>query len=213
MAGGGAGADALLDASHQGGVQDGARAQHHEQDDAQVAVPLLTHADGVRHLFDALHLAVDFRGADAHPAGVEHRVAAPVDDIAALFGLLGEVPMRPDAGKLAEVGAAELFAVRVPPEADGAGGEGAGADQFALFADGDRLAGFAPNLHRHAQPLALQLPGVNRQVGVAEDEAGDQVGAAGHGDDRHVLLDGLTDVAKALLGERSAGGEQAAQRL
>ena len=193
-------ADLIFDAVEEGRIQGNARLQRHEQDDAGVAGPVLADADGVPHLLEALHLAVYFRGADPHAAGVEHRVAAAVDQVAAVGGDLGEVAVGPNPGKLVEVGVMEAAAIRISPKPQRTGREGPGADQLALVALSGRqgLAVVAENLHRHSQALALQLARVDGAVGVAEDEAGYQVGAAGHGNEVQVSLDGAVDVLKAL---------------
>ncbi len=56
------------------GAKREAIAQPHEQHDPFVAVPLLADHQALDDLVELLHLAVDFRRADAHAAGIEHGV-------------------------------------------------------------------------------------------------------------------------------------------
>ena len=207
MARAGAFADALLDALSQRVVQPQAVAQHHEQDDAGVAFPLLADGDAVHHFGDGFHLAIDFGSADAHTAGIQRCVRAAMDNHAAVGGYLGEIAMRPDAIELVEIGGAILGLIVIVPEADGCAGKGFRANQLALSA-WQRTATFIEYVHRHAQPFALQFAFVHRQPRAAQSETGDEVRAAADGGQRHVCLDIAVDVAKTLVGEWRASGKQ-----
>ena len=205
-------ADAAAQVGGQRRIQTGTFAQGDEQHDAGVAFPVLAHAHGFRHGIHRLHLAVDLRGADAHAAGVQHGVAAAVNNDAAVLGTLGEIPMRPHALELLEIRGAQLGAVRVVQEAHRARREGFRADQFALPTR-QRGAVLVEDVHGHAEALALQLPGVHRQQRVAEGEAGNEIGAAGDGRHRNAGLHVSRQVAEALARQRRARGEDGAQRI
>ena len=205
-------ADAAAQVRDQRRIQAGTFAQGDEQDDAGVAFPLLAHAHGLRHGIHRLHLAVDLRGADAHAAGIQHGVAAAVNDDAAVLGTLREVAMRPHALELLEVRAAQLGAVGIVQEAHRARREGLRADQLALPAR-QRCAALVEDVHRHAESLALQFPRVHRQQRVAEGEAGDEIGAARDGRHRDAGLHVPRQVAEALARQRRARGEDGAQRI
>ena len=120
--------------------------QLHEQHDAHIALsqswPI---DDALEHLRQLLDLAVDLRRADAHAAGIEHRVRAAIDDDAAMLGQLDIVAMAPDVGEALEIGGAVFLAVGVVPESDRHRGEGRGADQLALLAH-------APACPRRSRP-------------------------------------------------------------
>src|SRR5690606_40270255 len=128
-------ADLLADALLQRGVQLHPRSQLHKEHHAHIPLPLLPDGDRLQYLVDPLHLPVDFRSADAHAAGVEHRIRAPVDDQAAVGSLLRIVTMGPDPEETLEVGGAIAAAILIAPEAQWHAGEGPGADQLALFVE------------------------------------------------------------------------------
>src|SRR5690606_633720 len=106
----------------------------HEQDHADVALPLLADADCLDHLGQLLHLLVDLGRADAHAAGIQRGVGAAVDDHAAVLGPLCEVAVMPDIVEALEIGGVILLPPGIIPEGDRHGGEGARAHQLALFA-------------------------------------------------------------------------------
>ena len=87
--------------------------------------------------------------------------------------------MAPDARKTLEIGGAVLAALRVVPETDRHDREGAGAHQLAFFLP-HGLAVFSEYIDRHAQAAALDFATMHRQQGIAEHEAGNDVGAAGN---------------------------------
>ena len=66
----------------------------------------------LEHLGQLLDLAVDLRRADAHAAGIEHRVGAAVDDHAAVLGQLDIVAVAPDAREALEIGGVIAFCRR-----------------------------------------------------------------------------------------------------
>ena len=200
-----------LDPPSQRRVQRSALAQRDQQHDAllRALLPLfLLDRQRLADLGDALQDAVDLRGSHPDAAHVEHAVAAPVQARAAPVPVsadeLDQVPVRPDARVAREVGGVEARAVRVPEQAERARGEGIGADQLAYRAA--RLA--AGRGHRpHVQPEAdaLALPGVDRQVGVAEHEAADDVRPARDGLQRHVA-DVLARPGELPVVQHRAGG-------
>ena len=77
MARRGFGPDARFDAGDEIIIQAHTGTQGNEQHHPHIAAPLLANYQTLGDLVNALDLAVDFGGADAHPAGVEHRVERP----------------------------------------------------------------------------------------------------------------------------------------
>ncbi len=65
---------------------------------------------------------------------------------------------------------------------------------------------FRPDVDRHAETRGLDLATPHRAGGIAEHEAGDDIGAAGDRGEVHVFLDIAVDVIEAFGGERRAGG-------
>ena len=86
VTGSGVVADLALDAGGQGIVQPQAILQPHEQRHSHVPLPILADHQAFHHLWQPLHLTVDFRGADTYPAGIEHGVGAAEDHHAAVLG-------------------------------------------------------------------------------------------------------------------------------
>ncbi|MNG89823.1 hypothetical protein D3C79_487010 [compost metagenome] len=84
--------------------------------------------------------------------------------------------MAPDVVEPLEVGGVVLFAVFVAPEVDRLSREGLGADQLALLPL-HRLAGLVEHLHREAKAAPLALAAIDGTQGIADDEAGADVGA------------------------------------
>ncbi|MNP48056.1 hypothetical protein D3C76_1421480 [compost metagenome] len=93
-----------------------------------------------------------------------------------------------------------LVAVLVAPEVDWLGWERLGADQLPLLAL-HRLARLVEHLHRQPQTTALALAAIDRAQGVADDEAGADVGAAGDGAELYIFFDPLIDVVEPLRRE------------
>ena len=76
-------ADRVADLVAQLLVERQALAQPDEQHDAHVALPLLRDRDRLGDFLDLLDLAIDLGRADAHAAGIQHRIGAAVHDQAA----------------------------------------------------------------------------------------------------------------------------------
>ena len=210
MPGCGVGADTLPDVPFKARVQFHPRAQHDEQHHAHVVLPALRDRDAVQHRAQALDLAIDFRRADAHAARVEHRIGAPVDDKSAVGGDLCVVSVRPDPSGVVEVRRAKARAVRVVPEAQGAGGKRARTHQLA-FLTHERAAVVAADFHGHAQPRGLNLTAVHGQHRGAAHKAGQNIGAAGDTGQADIGFNVAVDVVKTLVGQRRAGREHTAQ--
>jgi hypothetical protein len=102
--------------------------------------------------------------------------------------------------------------VGVVPEADRHHRERAGTDQFALFT-AHRPAQVVEHLDGHAQPGALDFAAMHRAVGIADDEAGNDVGAARDRRKLDVPLDARIDVVETFGDQRAAGREHGAQGL
>src|SRR2546426_8647278 len=130
---GGVLADPALDCVDERIVERAIFAQLDEQHDPHVARPVLPDHQRLDDLLQLLDLAVDLRGADAHAAGVQHRVGAAMDDDAAARRDLAPVALAPDVRVLGEVRGAVPGAVGVVPEAHRHRGKGPGADQLSLL--------------------------------------------------------------------------------
>ena len=204
-------ADAGADLLFQRLVQRDALGQDDEKNDADIAIPFLADGDGFRHFRQAFHLRIDFRRADAHAAGIERRVRAAMNDHPVMRGDFGKIAMTPDAGEAREIGAVIFLAVGIVPEADGHGGKGLHADQFALarlaLPRRERLSFLVPDIDGHAEAPALDLAAPDRKDGRAQHETGDNVGAARNGAERHILPDVAIDEIEALRHQRRASGE------
>src|SRR5690606_16675998 len=101
----------------------------------------------------------------------------------------------PDVVESFEVGGVVLVPALVPPKADGLGREGLGADQFPLFPL-HRLARLVEHLYREAEAASLALAAIDGADGIADDEAGADVGAAGDGAQLYIFFDALIDVVE-----------------
>ncbi|MNH12849.1 hypothetical protein D3C79_724030 [compost metagenome] len=84
-----------------------------------------------------------------------------MDQHAAFRCLLGVVALCPDAGVLTEISGAKAFALGIVPKTQWHGGKVPSADQLTFLAD-QRLTVRVPDLHGHAQALALDLPAPHR---------------------------------------------------
>ena len=91
---------------------------------------------------------------------------------------------------------AGIRAVGIVPEADRHRRERLGADELTLL----RRTGCRrrPDVDRHAQARCPGFRRARRAAGIAEHEAGDDVGAAGDRGEVHVRLDRVVDVFEAL---------------
>src|SRR5439155_20200291 len=130
---GGVLADSALDCVDERIVERAAFAQLDEEHNPYVARPVLPDHQRLDDLVELLDLAVDLGGADAHAAGVQHRVGAAMDDDAAVRRDLAPVAVAPDVRVLVEVGGAVLGAIGVIPETDRHRRKGLGADQLSLL--------------------------------------------------------------------------------
>ena len=176
-------AELLLDAQAEGPVEHMARAQHDQQH--QPAAAGLARCRCSTAMASAISGTargpVDLGRADPDAADVEHAVRPPVHPGRAAGRELDEVTVRPHAGVLREVGAVEAAAPSAPsPEAERARRE---RERRRRARRSRRASSAAASLGQraHVEPeaAALALAGMDRQVGVAEDEAADDVGAAG----------------------------------
>jgi hypothetical protein len=206
----GVGADLAVDLLDEHLVQLAAGAQHDEEDDTGVVLPFLANDEALLDFVELFDLAVDLGRADAHAAGVQGRVRAAADNDAVMLGELDIIAVAPDVGELLEIGGAILLVVGIVPEADGHGGKGRGADQLALLAP-ERLAIVVPHFDLEAEAARLDLAAPNGADGIAEHEAGDNVGATGDRRETHVLLDGAVDVVEAFGHQRRTGRGDGAQ--
>ena len=159
---------------------------------------MLPERERLEHLGHRLDHAIDLGGADSHAAGVERRVAASVDDHAAVHGPRREVAVRPHLGEPFEVRGVVALARLVAPEAERHRRERLPADQLA--GDTGRLAQRRSVVGRdvdgHAEHRSLDLARVHRSGRIATHQAAAQVGAAGDRREVHVGLDPLVDHAE-----------------
>ena len=95
---------------------------------------MVRHRDGVDDFVERLQRPVQFGGADADAAAVQHRVGAAVDQHTAMLGELAEVTVVPYAGVALEIRGAVARAVGVVPEAEGQRRERPRADQLTAAA-------------------------------------------------------------------------------
>src|SRR5262249_19076516 len=121
-----------------------------------------------------------------------------VDDKAAMRRLGGEIAVAPDAGETREIGVVILAAVGIVPEANGHAGKRAAADELALVVDRCRLAVVGENVDGPAETRRLDLAAPNRADGIAENEARDDVGAAGDRGRAEIGLHLVVDEIEAL---------------
>ena len=83
-------------------VQRQAVGQYDEQHDADVVLPALADRDALADLRQLLDLAVDLGRADAHAAGIEHRVGTAVDQTALARSGIAQSPWVQTPGKRAK---------------------------------------------------------------------------------------------------------------
>src|SRR4051794_38211166 len=102
--------------------------QPDEENDPDVALPVLPNHKALKNFGNRLNLPVQLGGSDANPAGVEGRVASAEDDQTIVPGEPGPVSVAPHPGKLVEVGPEILVAPGVVPERDRHAGERASAN-------------------------------------------------------------------------------------
>ena len=203
------GAGAFADSGFQGFDQvvgDGlAVGRDYEQDHFHVAVDLAADHEAVVHLADGFHLAVDFGGADAHAAGVEHGVGAAVDHHATLGRPRGVVAVSPDTGEAFEVRGAITTAVGVIPEADRHRRKRVLANQLSTLID-ETVTAIVKHIDIHTKREALQLAASYGQHRIAAGKATENIGTTGNRRELYVGFHMLVDVVEALGRERRAGG-------
>ena len=166
-----------------------------------------------------LDLPVDLGRADAHAAGVEHRVRAAVDDHAAVRGDLAPVAVAPDAREALEVGGAVLRAVRIVPEAERHRRETASVQTSSPFCPtGSGVPVVVEHLDLHARAARhCSSPRQTGRVGQPPREAARRCRCRREIDDRQTsLLDVLVDVVEALrarAASRSTGSRRSDDEL
>ena len=204
-------ADLSADAFAQRVVECNAIAQAHEQDHPLIALPVLADADAFQHFRQLFDLAIDFRSADAHAAGIEGGVGAPVDDHAIVCGQHRVVAVAPHARLALEICGAIFAAVGIIPERNRHRRKWRGAGEFAgLFAH--RLARLVEDFHSHAEATALQFATPHRAYRTTEREARNDVGAAGNRGQQHAFLHIAIDVIETFRHQRRAGRQNGPER-
>src|SRR5215472_15340843 len=154
VARGGVGADGRADLLLQWLIELCTAGQAHEQYDTDIAVPVLPHRQRLGNLRQALDRRVDLRGADAHPARIEHRIRATVDDETIVPGDGGVVAVVPHPGEALEVGGPVSHSLRVVPEPERHRGEWRGAHQLPALTR-QRPARSVEDIDRHAEAATL----------------------------------------------------------
>src|SRR6185503_16972293 len=181
-----------------------------EQHDAHIAgsaaIDLLPDGDTLQNFGQLFYLAINLRGSNPHAARVESGVAPTVDDVAAVARHLRPVAVPPHARVIIEVRCPVFPAVGIVPEFGGHAGEWLRTHQLAGN-ETHRPSAIVEHIHRHPQPRCLNLTSIDRQYGIAEYEAGDDVAAAADAGEVHVLLDLPVDVVKAVVRERTSRRE------
>ena len=161
-------------------------AQPDEQHDALVALPLLPDHERLDDLVELLDLPVDLRRADAHAARVQHGIGSAVDDDAAVRGDLGPVPVTPHAREHAR-SRPRGTCVRRGRSRSRAASTGTAACRRVRPAA--RRTGWPSSSNTSTsmpRPRAWISPRQTGAVGIAADEAADDVGAAGDRGQVHV---------------------------
>src|SRR5574337_2097317 len=180
-------------------------AQTHEQDYAYVALPVLADREALDDFRELFHLSIDFRGADAHAAGIERGIRAAVDDETVALREFRPVAVTPDSGEIIEIGGVVFPAVRVVPEMHRHAREGFHAHQFPRPA-AYGLAVLVPDFYRHAEATALEFAWIHRQQRIAEGETRNDVGAAGNRGQAQLRFDVAVNVFGILGQQGRAGG-------
>ncbi len=173
-------------------------AQHHEQGHPRAAFAV-GHVDHqcVDDLLHREHGAVDLARSHPHPAAVDGRIRAPVDDRRAARGDLDPVAVAPHAREGVEVALAQAPALGIVPQVQRHGGHGLGDDQLADLVD-HAVALLVPGLDRAAQRTGLDLPAVDRQQRHAAHEGRAHVGAPAGGEEPRVRAQFPVDPVEAL---------------
>ena len=189
--------DRVAQAALEIGVERRAGLQAHEQHDARVVAPFLRHDDAFGDLRERLDDAVDLGRADAHAAGVQHRIGAAVDDRrrrAASARRSRRDARRSGSARSRRRGTCGRPASFQKPI--GIDGNGAVQTSSPFCSRTERPVG-REDLDLHAEAAALQLAAMDGQQRIAEREARDQVGAARDRRELHVGLDAAIDVVEA----------------
>ncbi len=194
-------------------VQRAPGAQDNEEHHTHIALPLLADHHTFQHGTALLNLAIDLRGANAHTTRVQHRIGSPMDDEAAVGGLLAIITLRPDPVEPREVGRVEAAAIGVIPETQGTRREGRSAHQLALlFLHWAPLV--IPYRDRHSQPGRLDFTRVYRQSRRAPHETGENICATGDAGQADVPFEVAIHILVVFMQQGRPGGQyrfQAAQ--
>ena len=151
--------------------------QDDKKDHPDIACPVLPHDNALLHFRQPLYLTIDFSGADAHSPGIQHSVRSTVNNVAAVGSAFAVITVGPGIGPLGKIGPAILRVVGIVPEPDGHTGKGSSTNQFTLLTH-HGFTVFVPYFHGHAQTRRLYFANTNRPHGAADNEAGQDIGAA-----------------------------------
>ena len=158
-------------------------------------MPVLADDDRLHDLLQLLDLPIDLGRADAHAAGIQHRVRAPIDDEAAVLRDLAPVAVAPHAGKALVIRRAVFRAVLVVPEAERHRRKRRRAHELALLAGCKRMPPVVEHLDPHPHEPALELPAPH----------GNDRAAAGEARDWDVFLINLAETCQRKNNRRRAG--------
>ena len=203
------GGDRLAELQGQLAVERPAIPHHRQQHQPRAAVPALFDRHRLLHLGQIAQRLVDLAGADSDALDVQHPVGAAVDPRLPVPVELDQVAVGPDALVGGEVGVVEAAAVLVAEQAERPRGERIAADELPDPRIRRRRLR-RQRLHVEAEAAGLEHPAPDRQLGVAEGEAADDVGAAG---DRLQLhrADLLGDPVELPVAQDRTGGEDRSQ--
>ena len=182
--------------------------QHHPRP-TQFLFNLLLDRHRLDHFGDLLQDAINFRRTDADPADVQHAVGTAMEARPALRRELDQVPMGPDTRILTEIGLVESTVVAIADKAERPRRERIGADQLADLRG--RLVRRGKCSDVEAKASALGVPAVDREIGVTQDKATNDIRATRYRLQRQVRNMVADPVVLALIENRS-GRKYRAQR-
>ncbi len=154
-------------------------AEHHQEHEPCTAGNIfraLLDREGFEHFGDILQDPVNFRGTDADAPDVDRPIRAAMQARATRLREFDQIAVRPEAGVLAEISLVEPASIGVRGEAHRARWERIGADQFT---DGRlRVIRGRQRADIETEAPALRLAAIDRQNGIAQDKAADDVRSA-----------------------------------
>ena len=159
-----------------------------------------------------LHLPIDLRRADPHAAGIERRVAAAVDDHAAVRRELGPVAMSPGVRVIGRSTRRDTSRRRGRSRTRRAcSGNGAVHTSSPCSPTTERPV-IVEDFDLHPEPRVCSSPRHTGPIGLPQREARDDVRAAADAAQPHVALHVLRRRSRSCLGQRAPRRENRLQR-